>query len=41
MYYLDRLEFVYFLLPALLSFVCVYLCNNVKIPSITKRSEKK
>jgi len=40
MHYLDRLDFVYFLLPALLSFVCVYICNNVKMPSTTKKSEE-
>ncbi|MEW6378916.1 MAG: hypothetical protein AB1611_04845 [bacterium] len=39
MHYLDRLDFVYFLLPALMSFVCVYICNNIKVPS-EKRSEK-
>jgi|GEM_PF-2573457 len=39
MHYLDRLDFVYFFLPALMSFVCVYICNNVKLPS-AKRPEK-
>jgi hypothetical protein len=39
MNYLDRLDFVYFFLPAILSLVCVYICNNIKIPR-TKKSEE-
>lgn len=38
MHNLQNLDFIYFLLLVVLSFLCVYICNNIKIP-FSKKSE--